>query len=74
MGTLLAMFFLSCQEDKLRVEGPPFLVFGETVELRAANVVKDAVLVWRIADAPAGSVDTKPSFDPSTRFVRGRPR
>jgi hypothetical protein len=71
MATLLALLVLAFQDDKLRIEGPPFLVFGETVELRAVTSVKDASIVWRLADAPAGAIDTKPSIDSSTRVVRG---
>jgi hypothetical protein len=71
MATLLAFLALALQDDKLRIEGPPFLVFGETVELRAVSSVKDAAVVWRLADAPAGAFETKPAIDSSTRIARG---
>lgn len=72
---LALCFALACgQEEPLRVKGAPFVVFGETVELRAESTVKDATIVWRVADAPGGplaSVETKPSFDPRSFTVRG---
>lgn len=70
MASLLFLC-LFLQDDKLRIEGPPFLVFGETVELRAVTSVKDASIVWRLADGPGRAIDTKPAIDPSTRVVRG---
>jgi len=73
MATLL-LLLLTLQDDKLRVEGPPFLVFGDTIELRVVNPVKDAIVVWRLADAPMGSLETKPSIDSSTRVARGSDR
>lgn len=65
------------QEEPLRLKGPPFVVFGETVELRAESSVKDAVLLWRVADAPGGAlaaVETKPAMDLRTFSVRGPDR
>lgn len=73
MAMLLAIF-LTLQDGKFRVEGPPFLIFGETIELRAADVPQDAVVVWRLADAPAGALETTPAMDSSTRVVRGSDR
>src|SRR5262249_8949639 len=70
MASLLLLSLL-LQDDKLRVEGPPFLVFGETIELRAFVSVKDASVVWRLADGPARAIETKPAIDSSTRVVRG---
>jgi len=70
----MASFLLLClclQDDKLRIEGSPFLVFGETVELRAVSSAKDASIVWRLADGPGRAIETKPAIDPSTRVVRG---
>ncbi len=65
------------QEDPLRVEGSPFVVFGETVEARAVTPLGDATIVWRIADAPGGvlsSVETKPPFDTRRFTIRGAER
>lgn len=73
MGTLLALMCLALQEDLLRLEGPPFLVFGETVEVRAHPAVKDATVVWRLADGPMRAIKTKPAFDSSDR-LRGAER
>ena len=70
MASLLVLC-LCLQDDKLRVEGPPFLVFGETIELRAVGVVKDASIVWRLADGPGSAIETRPAIDSSTRVVRG---
>lgn len=73
MGTLF-LLLLALQDDSLRVEGPPFLVFGDTVELRAQASVRDAAIVWRLAGAPMGSLETKPSIDAATRVARGTDR
>lgn len=64
-------------EEPLRVKGPPFIVFGETVELRAESGVRDATIVWRVADGPSGplaAVETRPALDPRTFTVRGSDR
>ena len=64
-------------EEPLRVKGPPFIVFGERVELRAESSVKDAAIAWRVADAPGGALtafETKPALDPRTFVVRGSDR
>lgn len=68
MASLLALICLTLQEDTLRIEGPPFLVFGETGEFRAVHAVKDATVVWRLADGRMGAVETKPAFDSSNRL------
>ena len=68
MGAILALVCLSLQEDALRIEGPPFLVFGETAEFRAVHAVKDATVVWRLADGRLSAAETKPSFDSSNRL------
>lgn len=76
MHALLAVL-LSLQEDPLRLEGAPFLVFGETVEVRAVTSLKDVSVAWRVADAPGGilsSLETKPPFDSRTFTVRGPDR
>src|SRR5436190_15651529 len=70
MGTLL-LLLLALQDDTLRVDGPPFLIFGDTVELRAQASVRDATIVWRLAGAPMGALETRPAIDASTRIVRG---
>ena len=72
---LAAVLFL--QDDPLRIEGSPFLVFGETVELRAVSSLKDATVAWRVAEAPGGilsSLATRPAFDDRTFTVRGAER
>lgn len=74
MAIWLALFCLTLQEDPLRVDAPPFLAFGETIELRAASAVKDATVVWRLADGPTRAIESKPPIDSSTRFVRGAER
>jgi hypothetical protein len=71
MATLLVLLALTLQDERLRLDGPPFLAGGETVELRATSPVKDAVLVWRLADGPASAIRTTPALDPATRVVRG---
>ncbi len=68
MGAILALLCLSLQEDSLRIEGPPFLVFGEKAEFRAVHAVKDAAVVWRLADGRLGAVEAKPGFDSSGRL------
>ncbi|MBI3855024.1 MAG: hypothetical protein HY293_04960 [Planctomycetes bacterium] len=73
MGTLL-LLCLALQDDKVRVEGSPFLVFGETVELRAVTTARDATVNWRLADGPGRAVETRPALDASTRIVRGSDR
>jgi hypothetical protein len=74
MATLFVLLALGLQDERLRIDGPPFLVCGETVELRASSPVKDAVVVWRLADGPASAIDTRPALDLSTRVVRGAER
>ena len=71
METLLALFALALQDDSFRIEGPPFLAYHESVELRAVNFLPEAVLQWRIADGPLGAVDTAPTIDVSTRKTGG---
>jgi hypothetical protein len=69
---------LASQDAKLKIEGPPFLALGESVEVRAdAPPPPEATLVWRVADAPGGAaaaLETVPSWDPRTFTVRGAPR
>lgn len=70
----LCLLLLAQPDETLRIKGAPFLVFGGTVEVRAESAVKDAVIVWRVADAPGGAaaaVETKPAFDPRSFTVRG---
>src|SRR5262245_11704367 len=68
MGSLLTLLYLALQEDALRIEGPPFLVFGESAEFRAVHAVKDATVVWRLSDGLKSAVEIKPSFDTSNRL------
>lgn len=70
----MLLLLLALQDEKLRVEGPPFLVFGETIELRAAGAPADATVVWRLADGPARAIETTPAIDASTRVARGSER
>src|ERR1043166_7298142 len=61
-------------DEPLRVKGPPFLVFGETVELRAETSVPDGRIVWRLSDAPGGplaALESTPAFDRRNFTVRG---
>jgi hypothetical protein len=74
MATLLALLALTLQDDKLRIDGPPFLVLGETIELSASSGIKDATIVWRLADGAASSIETQPAFDSSVRIIRGAER
>src|ERR1051325_5051538 len=73
MLTLL-LLSLALQDDALRLEGPPFLVLGESIELRASSGIKDATVVWRLADGPASAIATKPALAATTRVVRGAER
>jgi hypothetical protein len=68
MGTILALLCLSLQEDALRIDGPPFLVYGETAEFRAVHAVKDARVLWRLADGRKSTFETKPALDSSNRL------
>jgi len=71
MGTLALLVCLSLQEPSFRVDGPPFLVLGDRIELEAKNVPKDAVVVWRLADGPPAAIDTRPALSSASRTVRG---
>lgn len=66
MSILLAL--LVAAGDDLRVEGPPFLVFGETAEFRAVHAFKDATVVWRLSDGSSSGIETKPALDASRRL------
>lgn len=71
MALALALFCLAAREDPLRVDGPPFLVFGESMNLQAVTPLKEVDVVWRLVEAPPGAIETQPSMDPSTRVIRG---
>jgi hypothetical protein len=71
MGTILAVVFLALQSDPFLVEGPPFLASGDRIDLQAANIPKDAEVVWRLADATPGCIETRPAFTASSPVVRG---
>src|SRR5260221_933323 len=71
MGTLVFLLCLSLQDDHFRVDGSPFLVLGDRVDLEARNVPKDALLVWRLADGPIASIETRPALSPSSQMVKG---
>lgn len=69
----LLLLLLGLQDDKVRVEGPPFVVFGDAAEYRLITPLKDVTPVWRVADAPAGipsSVETVPAYDKKSFSVR----
>lgn len=70
METLLALLALAVQDGEFRIEGPPFCVYRESVQLQALNYAGDAVVQWRIADGPLGAVDTVPAVDLSTRVAK----
>jgi hypothetical protein len=74
MGTLAFLLCLSLQDDRFRVDGSPFLVLGDRVELEAKNVPKDATVVWRLADGPVASVETWPALSSSGHTVKGAPK
>jgi hypothetical protein len=74
MATLLALLALTLQDERLRIDGSPFLVQGGSVELCAVSSVRDAVVVWRLADGPASAIETQPALDSSTRLLRGAER
>jgi hypothetical protein len=71
MGTLAVLLCLSLQDDQFRVCGPPFLALGGRIDLVARCVPKDAAVVWRLADGPFASIETKPALSPSTQMVKG---
>jgi hypothetical protein len=71
MATLLACLCLTFQSDTFRVDGPPFLQIGDQVDLEVKNIPKDSVVVWRLADGPAGSIETRPALNPDNHTVRG---
>lgn len=71
MGTIACLLLLSLPDDSFRVDGSPFLVLGDRVELEAKNVPRGAVVVWRLVDGPAASIDTRPALSPAGLVVRG---
>ncbi|HLY74913.1 MAG TPA: hypothetical protein VKU80_12410, partial [Planctomycetota bacterium] len=71
MGTIAILLCLTLQDESFRVDGSPFLVLGDRVELVARNVPKGAVVVWRLADGPGASIETRPPLSPSGQLVRG---
>jgi hypothetical protein len=71
MATLLALLFFWLQSDPFLVEGPPFLAHGDRLALQASNIPKECEVVWRLADATPGCIETKPSFTASKSVVRG---
>lgn len=73
----LILCLLAAQDEQLRVEGPPFLPFGETAEFRVVTPLRGVTPVWRVADAPAAvgsTVETSPAYDKRTFSVRGSDR
>ncbi len=73
MDALICLMLL-CGQEKLRVEGPPFLAFGGSAEVRLEGGPADAEPVWRVADAPGGAaaaIETRPALDPCRLAVRG---
>jgi len=73
MATLLAVLCLSLQSDPFLVEGPPFLAHGDRIDLQAKNIPKGCEVVWRLADATPGCIETRPAFTSSRPVVRGGP-
>jgi len=71
MGTLAALVCLCLQDDRFHVDGSPFLVLGDQVQLQAKNVPPDAVVVWRLADGPPGAIETRPALSKSSRVLKG---
>jgi hypothetical protein len=71
MGTLALLLCLSLQDPPFRVDGPPFLVLGDRVELEAKQVPKDTVVVWRLADGPPAAIETRPALSSANHSVRG---
>jgi len=71
MGTLAFLLCLSLQDEHFHVDGSPFLVLGDRVDLAARNVPRDAVVVWRLADGPVGSIETRPALSPCSQMVKG---
>ncbi|HEV3026635.1 MAG TPA: hypothetical protein VG457_03640, partial [Planctomycetota bacterium] len=71
MATLAFLLCLSVQDDQFRVCGPPFVVLGERIDLEARSVPKDAVVVWRLADGPIGSIETRPALSMTSQAVKG---
>lgn len=71
MGTLAALVCLCLQDDRFHVDGSPFLILGQQVELQVKNAPPDAVVVWRLADGPAGSIETRPAMSASSQVVKG---
>jgi len=77
-GAMLLVCLLA-QAVTIEIDGPPALLVEDSIELRAdaKNAPEDAVLVWRIADAPGGVKDairTVPEYDERTFSVRGTSR
>jgi hypothetical protein len=73
MGTIAFLLLLSLQDDPFRVDGAPFLVLGDRVELQAKNVPKDATVVWRLADGPGAAIETRPAWTSTGHTVKGTP-
>ncbi|HZE96837.1 MAG TPA: hypothetical protein VE981_07410 [Planctomycetota bacterium] len=73
MGTILLLACLAVQDDRFRVDGSPFVLQGEQVELQAVNIPKDTVVVWRLADGPAGAIETRPAMNADRPAVSGVP-
>jgi hypothetical protein len=71
MGILSLLVCLALQDPPFRVDGPPFLILGDRVELEASHVPKGATVVWRLADGPASALETRPPLSTSGATVRG---
>ncbi|HVR84557.1 MAG TPA: hypothetical protein VMU54_09615 [Planctomycetota bacterium] len=71
MGTLSFLLWLSLQDDQFRVCGPPFVALGDRVDLEARSVPRDAVVIWRLADGPIASIETRPALSPASHTVKG---
>jgi hypothetical protein len=71
MGTLALLLCLSLQDPPFRVDGPPFLILGDRVQLEAKHVPRGATVVWRLADGPATAIETQPALSSSGAIVKG---
>ncbi|MBI2900844.1 MAG: hypothetical protein HYY17_11725 [Planctomycetes bacterium] len=71
---MLALLLCLQAADEFRVDGPPFLPFGESAEFAAFAIPEGATLTWRLADAPGGiasAVRTSPAFSEQDFCIRG---
>jgi hypothetical protein len=73
MGFLAAVALLF-QAETFKIDGPPYLVLGESAEFRLVGGPRDATPVWRLSDAPGGiplALKSVPAWDPRGFQIRG---